>query len=314
MPEETKSYSQMRKEFYEKYVGNIVPAVQKYENLRKIKLVLAIIISSIFMVSGAFVLYSIFTTGGFTNRENSELLKAAIFLFSMSFVVWWWFKKSFENKVKKQIMPIVCGCFGDMQWSCDQYEGGEVFSASGAVPSFTSEQYDDIFWGTFKDVNIEIVEPKYTVGSGKHRRTVFDGVIVKLAMNKNFTSHTVIKPNSLIKMSPLKALRHTELEDVEFNKKFDVYTNDEIDARYLITPSFMERLKNIKTAFKASSVSCAFYGDLLIIALPTNKDIFSICSLIKKVDDSKQFFQMYEEIISIVKLIDYFKLDQKIGL
>ena len=76
----------------------------------------------------------------------------------------------------------------------------------------------------------------------------------------------------------------------------------------------MERLKNVKTAFKASSVSCAFFGDLLIIALPTNKDIFSICSLIKKVDDSKQYFQMYEEILSIVKLIDHFKLNQKIGL
>ena len=70
----------------------------------------------------------------------------------------------------------------------------------------------------------------------------------------------------------------------------------------------------MKTAFKANSVSCAFYGDLLLVALSTNKDLFSICSLVKPVDDEQQYFQMYEEIVSIIKLIDHFKLDQKIGL
>ena len=88
----------------------------------------------------------------------------------------------------------------------------------------------------------------------------------------------------------------------------------EVDARYLITPTFMERLKNMKTAFDASSVSCAFYGNLLIVALPTYKDIFSICSLVKPIDDKEQYIQMYKEIESIVKLVDHFKLDEKTGI
>ena len=133
-------------------------------------------------------------------------------------------------------------------------------------------------------------------------------------MNKKFSGHTVIKPNSLIHSSPSSKLHFTELEDSEFNKKFDVYTNDEVDARYLITPAFLERLKRMKTAFNASRVSCAFYEDYLIIALSTLKDIFSICSLIKPIDDRKQYIQMYDEIISIIKLIDHFKLNQKTGL
>ena len=211
-------------------------------------------------------------------------------------------------------MPTVCSCFGNMKWTCEKYSGGKVFSSSCVIPEYESEEYDDIFYGSYKDVGIEIVEPEYDVGSGKNRRTVFDGVIIKLNMNKNFTSHTVVKPNSLMHISPNSELHHTELEDPEFNKKFDVYTNDDVDARYLLTPTFMERLKKMKTAFSASSVSCAFYGDLLIIAMPTNKDIFSICSLIKPVDDNRQYFRMYEEIVSIIKLIDHFKLNQKIGL
>ena len=99
-----------------------------------------------------------------------------------------------------------------------------------------------------------------------------------------------------------------------FEKNFDVFTNDEVDARYLITPTFMERIKNLELAFKADKIKCAFYNKWLIIALSTKKDLFSICSLTKPICDNNQYFQMYEEIESIIKLIDYFKLDQKIGL
>ena len=313
MAEGEKTYSQMRKEFFEKYTNKIIPLVQEHENARKFKLVLAVIVSGILFVLGSFLLYFAFTHGGFC-KSNEGVLKLSALVYTLSYFSWYWIKKGFENHIKERIMPTVCSCFGDMRWSQGSYFDGEVFSAACVVPKFTSEEYDDIFEGSYKDVKIEIIEPEYDVGSGKNRRTVFNGVIVKLDMNKPFTSHTVIKPNSLMHVSPSSTLHRTELEDVEFNKKFDVFTNDEVDARYLITPSFMERLKSMKTAFRASSVSCAFYGNLLIVALPTNKDLFSICSLVKPIDDSKQYFQMYEEIVSIIKLIDHFKLNQKIGL
>ena len=109
-------------------------------------------------------------------------------------------------------------------------------------------------------------------------------------------------------------LKRTKLEDVEFEKRFNVFTDDEVEARYLITPSFMERLNEMKVAFKANTVSCAFYEKSLLIALSTGKDLFSIGSLFKRIDDPKQFFTMFEEILSIIKLIDHFKLNQKIGL
>ena len=70
----------------------------------------------------------------------------------------------------------------------------------------------------------------------------------------------------------------------------------------------------LKTAFKARGVRCAFYGNTILIALHTSKDLFSLCSLIRPIDDEKQYFKMYEEISSIVEFIDYFTLDQEIDL
>ena len=307
-------YRQMRRDFVGKYRNKIVPFVQKYENKRKLKLLLAIIASGSLFVLGSLLLCFAFLHGGIAEKSNGGLLKLSTGLYVLSYFSWLWIKKDFENSIKEKIMPTVCSCFGNMKWSCNYYNDDGLFLSSCVVPNFTSKSYDDIFKGSYKDVKIEIAEAEYEIGSGKSRRIVFDGVIVKLNMNKNFISHTVINTNRFIKMSPSKNLHRTELEDVEFNKKFNVFTNDEVDARYLITTSFMERLKNMKTAFSANSVSCAFYNHFLIIALHTNRDLFSIGSLIKPICDEQQFFTMFEEILSIVKLIDHFKLDQKIGM
>ena len=112
----------------------------------------------------------------------------------------------------------------------------------------------------------------------------------------------------------IEALRKAK---TSLEKAYTIYlqgSDDEVEARYLITPSFMERLNEMQVAFTADKVSCAFYKKYLFIALHTSKDLFSICSLFKKIDDPKQFFTMFEEILSIIKLIDHFKLNQKIGL
>lgn len=314
MAEEAKSYSQMRREFYEKFQNKILPLVRCHEHKRLAKLHLAIFSVCLLIIAATIIIVIAQNNGGIFSKSNEGLFKLAFMLYCSAPIVWCFIKKDFENSIKKMIMPTICGCFGNFKWSNAYYEEESKYITSGLIPNFTYKDFDDIFKGSYKDVGIDIVEAEYSRKQGKHTITVFNGVIVVLDMNKNFTGHTVIKQNELIHTSPLADLRFTELEDPEFNKKYDVYTNDEVDARYLITPSFMERLKKMKTAFSANKAECAFYGNYLIIALHTSKDLFSLCSLIKRIDDNRQFFEMYEEIVSIIKLIDHFKLDQKIGL
>ena len=300
------SYSLYRRKFFDKYKNQIVPLVRKYETMRKTRLMMASILFLVLFVLASFILYLVLTNK--INGKNSEI---AGYLYLGAFASCYFVKKKFENSIKTKIMPSICSCFENMSWSCDLYEQGELFSQAGVVPKFNSSTYDDVFTGVYKDVNYEIVEAGYVAGSGKYRSVVFDGVIVKIDLNKPFKSHTVIKPDALLNISPVKDLRHTQLEDAQFNKKFDVYTNDEIEARVLITPIFMERLKNMKMVFSSSAYSCAFYQQYLIIALSTKKDLFSLCSLIKPIDDKEQYKKLYDEVLSIIKLIDYFKLDKK---
>lgn len=112
-----------------------------------------------------------------------------------------------------------------------------------------------------------------------------------------------------------KEMSSMTLEDPEFNKKYNAYSQDQIEGRYLITTSFIERFKNLHTAFGTTKAKCAFVRDKIMFALSTNKNLFELsegifCSL----KNPKQTKVFYDEISAIYDIIDYFKLDTKIGL
>ena len=111
-----------------------------------------------------------------------------------------------------------------------------------------------------------------------------------------------------------KHFEKVELEDVEFDKRFKVASENQIEARYLVTPAFMDRLKSLQTAFGTKNVKCSFFDDKIMFAISTNKDLFEVGTLTVPLNNSKQMTEFFNELSSILQLIDYFKLDEKTGL
>ena len=105
-----------------------------------------------------------------------------------------------------------------------------------------------------------------------------------------------------------------KLEDIKFHKKFNIYSSDQVEARYLLTPSFAERFRNLQTAFNAKLAKCSFYGDEIMFALSTKKNLFEIGSVYTSLNDPKSINDFYNEISSILSMIEYFKFDEKTGL
>ena len=120
-----------------------------------------------------------------------------------------------------------------------------------------------------------------------------------------------------------KNLEEVMLEDPDFNECFEVYSNDQVEARYLISPTFIERFKNISTVMLVLQAYCIFDKGNIILILGN-----PITSL---VEGSNNFFEfdlkqgqtlydkeiydkIFRELVFIFEFIYYFKLDQKIGL
>ena len=109
-------------------------------------------------------------------------------------------------------------------------------------------------------------------------------------------------------------MRDVKLEDVEFDKRFQVASEDQLEARYLITPAFMDRLKGLQTGFGTEKIKCSFFNDKIMFAISTKEDLFEVGNLFVPLNDSKQMTKFFNELTSILEMVDYFKLDQKIGL
>ena len=109
-------------------------------------------------------------------------------------------------------------------------------------------------------------------------------------------------------------LKEIKLEDLDFAKKYDVYSGDEIEARYLVTPAFMVRLNNLKIAFDTKNIRCSFFKDNLMIALSTSKNLFEVGNLFSPVNNYRAIESFYREMRSILGMIEYFKLNEKTGI
>lgn len=104
-----------------------------------------------------------------------------------------------------------------------------------------------------------------------------------------------------------------KLEDIKFNRQFNVFSDDEIEARYLITTAFMERFLNLKTTFKSKNVKCAFINNQVFFALSTKKNLFEFGNLFKPLNNIENI-EFFREFFSILDLIEYFKFNEKTGL
>ena len=142
-------------------------------------------------------------------------------------------------------------------------------------------------------------------------------LVAEFDMPKNFSGSTCVyeKAGSAKKLIFKKktGMQPVNLEDVKFSALYNIYSTDQIEARYLLTTAFMERFLNIKTAFKAEYIRAEFFRNKLILVIGVNKDLFAMGSISKKTT-GKTFVELFEELYSVLSLIDELKLNQKTGL
>ncbi len=145
----------------------------------------------------------------------------------------------------------------------------------------------------------------------------FKGLIVRFELNKQTEGHTIILENNeenlFLKFFADNNFEKVELEDVEFSKKFSVYSTNQIEARYMLTSAMMERLLNLKQTFKSKYIRASFVGDELVLAIQSDKDLFRLAGFWTETN-SKVYQTMFLELISILKITDALNLQSNTGL
>jgi hypothetical protein len=143
-----------------------------------------------------------------------------------------------------------------------------------------------------------IAKHKTSSGTGSDRKdkytTIFKGIFFLADFNKHFQGHTVVLPDTaermlgkfgqrLQRMSSRGEL--VRLEDPEFEKEFCVYSDDQVEARYILSTSLMQRILEFRRKWN-TKVSLSFRDSKVYIAIRMNRNLFET-RLFKSIVDYK---------------------------
>lgn len=152
--------------------------------------------------------------------------------------------------------------------------------AFGLVPSYDNSSFEDLWWGTLGSQPFTLHEARLTEtrGSGKNRRTevVFSGSIMTIGFTRPFQGTTLIERDKRhrglfggtkdsIELGGI-TLNNVAMVDPRFEDALTVWSDDGVEARYLIHPDYAERLTAVEQAYAGNNIRALFHeGDLLLV-------------------------------------------------
>jgi hypothetical protein len=185
----------------------------------------------------------------------------------------------------------------------------------GLVPGWDRAKYEDKLSGKRGDAPFDFfeahLEEKRTTTDSKGRTrttwdTVFRGQCLVAHFHKPFSGITKVYRdlgmfNAFLKMGQKEP--RIRLEDPVFEKAFEVYGTDQIEARFLLTPDFMERLVKLEQTFKGKQLRCAFAGGEMLLCVE-GKNLLEPGSMYRTMDDLGRVQEMLKDFAAIFLLID----------
>lgn len=233
-----------------------------------------------------------------------------------------------RKRIKTELNDRIASAFGlDYQVKPYQTPRFERFRALGLLPNHHRRHFEDYFSATVKGCEFELYEANLeerrtrTVTTNGRTRTetyyvtVFHGALIRIDFPRKVEGVTVVTRDAgwfnalggFGRRIDGRKLERIGLVDPTFEKIFEVYGDDQVLARYMLTPSFMERLLQLETSLKGKSATAAFdahsgQGELMIAAQTGN--LFEAGSMYKPLADQGRVKSIVDEIRLILDIIE----------
>lgn len=205
------------------------------------------------------------------------------------------------------------------------YKGCGLFSAS-----YDRASAEDHCAGYLGQTHFDLIEvatynrETYRDSKGRRRTRyipIFKGLLFRADFNKNFVGQTRVHTDRLENGIGLLArtaqrigttgskLKLVELENPTFEASFKVVSTDETEARYLLTPSFMEKILDLKTKYNAN-LQLSFFEKSVVVAIPHPGQFMEIGYSLK--DLTVAIETLLSELVAILEIVEELDLNTRI--
>jgi hypothetical protein len=157
-------------------------------------------------------------------------------------------------------------------------------------------------------------------GKNKHSVTVFKGIFFVGDFNKHFIGETIVLPDTAEKLfgrlgqklQSLNVFRGelVKLEDPEFESHFVVYGSNQVEARYILSTSLMERITEFKKK-TGKKIYLSFIGSMVFVAVSYSRNLFEP-KLFTTLLDFEPIKQYYQDLQLIIGIVDDLNLNTRI--
>lgn len=218
-----------------------------------------------------------------------------------------------RREAKAELMPALCREIGLEYKISPPSHVIDPYDQLSIVPSYDEKKLEDQIIGHVEDIEFKLLEAKLISVSRdskgrKSKTTVFNGFLVEFDFHKNFNGQTIITKDHTVIGNFLsgwaRSGERVKLEDNVFESEFEVYSTDQVEARYLLTPTFMERVLEFSRLPSVKQLQMAFKDGAIYMAIKRKGNAFEGGSfnlndpdLIKQnIKDIAQIFDMVTEL------------------
>jgi len=211
-----------------------------------------------------------------------------IFIVLGYFVSKW---KEVKRRIKQAVISeVVQGINPSMRFNAAGYISYDDFCTTQLFRRPDRYNGEDLITGIhgktqFKLSEIHAEERRTTRDSNGNTRTsyhtIFRGFMLIADFNKHFHGQTFVLPDNIEKFGfswLTKGLQKWSgrgelvyLENVEFEREFVVYSTDQVEARYILTPTLMEAILQLKRDFDAP-IHISFVDSHVCIAVQWSQE------------------------------------------
>lgn len=193
----------------------------------------------------------------------------------------------------------------------------DTFCENAVLPDHDQQALEDLIFGEIDGVPIVFcdahLKKEHGSGDGKRTETVFRGPLVVARFPKRAHGYTIV----VTRRHPVRAITsgwaddrrlRVRLESEAFERRFSVYSTDQVEARYLLTPVMMERLMTLTDRF-LGQLSMSFTGHELLVALDDRRDWFPDPKLFQRLTDPAVVHEKAEELARLAEIVETLKLN-----
>ena len=185
-------------------------------------------------------------------------------------------------------------------------------------PSVVYVEGDVRVWGRIGETSIELSQ----VIVRKFRRRgdegpfVFKGVFFVADFNKQFEGATLVLPDvaerllgslgsALQELKPARYGELVQLEAPEFEEQFVVYSTDQIEARYILSPSLVQRITEFKRK-SGKGIRLSFVRSRVHVAISSHVGLFEprMARKLSSYEAARRYFENVQLVLGIVEDLD----------